>query len=572
MVKRSHDYDDIFEPSVSKRSRRSYHKYSKTRHYIRKARSRHASRSYRRKASIPYRKNSMLYRILRRYERIGRAEKNAAEIGGLIRGDASLGRNDEGPITADSYVNYLVSRGRGAYDIGGAIGRGVGGAIGSRFGNRKAGRQIGGILGRAAQTYVGGGGYRAYGMGAYNDGSLTNVSGSNVSTNSLIAGSSSSVPVMTGGDEIGSVCVTHRECLGAVTGSEAFENTIFNLNPGLKSCFPFLSQIAVNYREYEFVQLQFVYISLLSEVTSSGTVGNIIITTDYNAGATPYTSSIDMLNNIGTNSARPIDGPIIHGVECDPNKNVMGSLFVRSGSVPAGQDPKTYDVGLTQLATEGMPNDGQIVGQWWVTYSVILRKPMLYVSAGKNISNDYIKYDSDGTTNMLNTCLGVIGKACPANNIGVQLRNTGAMQGAVIFPPGVVQGLFKISFRWLNPLNQAGAFPGSSQLVPTWALYNMVVDNQSTNAHYLNPLLNGPQMTYNSSTYAGNELALEMVFFVKLLGSFAVDTQLQFDFPSYADAKFTFDAFQFSCEQVNPLPLALTTTNPAEWNPIVNAA
>ena len=164
------------------------------------------------------------------------------------------------------------------------------------------------------------------------------------------------------------------------------------MNPGLKGTFPFLSQLAANYKEYQFVKLAATYISLMSETTTAGQVGQVEMTAQYNVGDPPFENTIDFLNNIGTVSARPIDGPIVCGMECDPRNNVLGTQYVRTGAVPAGQDIKTYDLCRFELATEGMQTDNQIIGQLWFTYEVVLRKPLLYVSVGKNISNYLYKY------------------------------------------------------------------------------------------------------------------------------------------------------------------------------------
>jgi len=57
----------------------------------------------------------------------------------------------------------------------------------------------------------------------------------------------------------------------------------------------------------------------------------------------------------------------------------MDSLFTRSTSVPTGADPRFYDLGLFQIATSGMQS-GYVVGELWVSYDIVFRKPRIPVS------------------------------------------------------------------------------------------------------------------------------------------------------------------------------------------------
>jgi hypothetical protein len=67
----------------------------------------------------------------------------------------------------------------------------------------------------------------------------------------------------TSSDETGALTVSHREYIRDVYGNpdlgggviEDFQNQSILLNPGLEASFPWLSQVAQNFEEYEFVQL-----------------------------------------------------------------------------------------------------------------------------------------------------------------------------------------------------------------------------------------------------------------------------------------------------------------------------
>jgi len=467
-----------------------------------------------------------------------------------------------GPQTQAEAIKGLAARGRGGYGLG-ALGGSIGGLVGGSLGNRRAGRAVGSFLGRAAGDYLGGGGYIAAGSGEYG-----------LATNSLISGSSVAVPTMMGGDEIGSIVVSHKEYLGNITGSGRFENSAFQLNPGLPQTFPWLSQIAQNYEEYNFVQLMFTYTSLLSDSTAAGVIGSILMSTNYNAGQPDFTNSADMLNNIGTVSARPIDGPIIHGIECDDSKNVQSSYYVRAGSVPSGEDIKSYDMGRFQIATEGMPADNELQGQLWVSYCVVLRKPKIFTAAGKGIGSDVFKLSQGYSCNNDYICGKVLVKS-PMNNIGTTVSCPAAMYCRIFFPPTTVQGHFRLKWSWLNPSDGTG-FPNQPKMAPEFNFSNCSLASPQLYAHYISDnesLCNNHVFqtgTYQKSPGSSLEWEPQIMFeaIIKLGGSFAVETYIDIYFP-YFSGTWSASQCMIEVDQINPDQIASTFNSPAGWIPVV---
>lgn len=208
------------------------------------------------------------------------------------------------------------------------------------------------------------------------------------SSNSLVDGGRPSMQYSATNDESQSVCISHSEYLEDVygAGSAQFTNTGYALNPGLVSNFPWLSQIAANYEEYEFIQLLFHFKSTVdaSAVTSNanGSTGTIIMATNYNPSGSDFTTKEVMMQYHGASSGRLVDDHT-HGVECDPNKNAgSAQKYVRTNPVVVNQDPKTFDLGRFQLATVNIPTGffNQQIGELWVTYTVKLMKPRLAVA------------------------------------------------------------------------------------------------------------------------------------------------------------------------------------------------
>jgi hypothetical protein len=221
--------------------------------------------------------------------------------------------------------------------------------------------------------------------------------------NNLVAGgaSSNSIPAFTGsGDETGAVCITHSEYMGDIyapgtagsTTITPFSIQSWSLNPGLEASFPFLSQIACNYAEYEFVQLIFHYRSTTTDVGSSttGQCGTIIMATQYNASAALWQDKQEMMQAAHAMDCK-VTEHMTHGVECDPAKTALSTeRYVRANPVIKDEDKKTYDHGTFQVALCNCPPayNGLPVGELWVSYKVMLRKPKLFVTRGLSIDKD----------------------------------------------------------------------------------------------------------------------------------------------------------------------------------------
>jgi hypothetical protein len=187
--------------------------------------------------------------------------------------------------------------------------------------------------------------------------------------------------------------VTHiprrSEFLADVVGSVGFANSTINIpiNPGLSASFAWLSQIAPAYEFYRFSYLAYEYRSTSGEVVSGNNpaIGKVVLATNYDVLDVPFEDKREIENYEGNASGAP-NQPIIRHV-VNTNGKRMGQVlpyterYVRSGAVPSNSplggsgDPHAYDIGLFQLATSGMPADGNVIGELWVTYEIDLIKP-----------------------------------------------------------------------------------------------------------------------------------------------------------------------------------------------------
>lgn len=110
--------------------------------------------------------------------------------------------------------------------------------------------------------------------------------------------------------------------------------------------------------------------------------------TNYNADAPLYTTKQDMENSEYAVSVKPTRD-LMHGVECAVNQTVLPQRYVRTGSVPTGQDLRLYDIGTFQFAKQGNPV--QLLGELWVSYAVEFFKPILPQDVGGAVVSKVIQ-------------------------------------------------------------------------------------------------------------------------------------------------------------------------------------
>jgi len=310
-----------------------------------------------------------------------------------------------GPIPAD-YVTSRI-RGRGLYNDRGLYGRGafsLGDA--EALGNRFLTKGLPSMMNAGSKIA------KFFGRGAYENDTAMN--------ETIVGSDNRSAQISSAGDETGSICITNREYIGDLFGpatSGTFDISSFPLNPGLEQTFPWLSQLAANYEEYEFIQLVFEFKSTVQDINSSnGQVGTVISATNYNAAQPVFTDKPSMVAYYGSNSSKSTDN-FIHGVECDPAKlSGAEAKFVRTNPVLTGEDLKSYDHGTFQIATHNIPgtvgsatNPGLLnatLGELYCNYKIMLRKPKFLTGRGLAITRaTFCSNGGETGANLLGTSL-----------------------------------------------------------------------------------------------------------------------------------------------------------------------
>ena len=131
-------------------------------------------------------------------------------------------------------------------------------------------------------------------------------------------------------NETNAITISNREYIGELTPTTGDFQTLYqsNINPGLISAFPWLSNIAQFYEEYEFVQLVY---EIKSMVTAGNDVaaGSIVAVAQYNAENPEFTNKISMQQYEHAISAKVTANTLL-GVECKPRHVFSKNLFVRT--------------------------------------------------------------------------------------------------------------------------------------------------------------------------------------------------------------------------------------------------
>lgn len=224
----------------------------------------------------------------------------------------------------------------------------------------------------AAGTYMGRGSYNA---------------------NGLISGSASTMPRMRNvNDETGSLVVTHRERLMDVfaPSDSGFHQDVFTVSPGIEKTFPWLSQIAANYEEYEMIQCVFEYDghSLVGINDTLEVQGSLIMATQMNVKDKAFRDRHEM-ERFPHASKCAQHGTMAHGVECDPRKiQGDGHRYIRMGGLAKDEDARDFDHAKFTIGQYNTPTElaGKEIGQLFVYYTVKLMKPKISSGRGDAIS------------------------------------------------------------------------------------------------------------------------------------------------------------------------------------------
>lgn len=212
----------------------------------------------------------------------------------------------------------------------------------------------------------------------------------------------------------GEIRVCHKEYIGTISSTVNFASAGMALNPGLANSFPWLSTIAQNFEMYNWNGIVFQFISTSADALNSTNtaLGKIVLATDYNAEDSLMVDIQQMMGTEFSNMGKPSNN-IMHAIECAPDQQAVKKYWVRTGTVPDGQDKRLYDLGIFQIATEGSQAEA-VIGDLWVTYDVTLSKPVMNTQLGYTLPVSHF-YSADTVANT--SWFGVTREQQPGSNI-----------------------------------------------------------------------------------------------------------------------------------------------------------
>lgn len=254
-----------------------------------------------------------------------------------------------------------------------------------------------------------------------------------------------------------SIRVRKREYIGDINATTTFTSRSFPINPGLVSSFPWLSSIAKNYEQYKINGMVFQFLSTSSAAISSTTnlgMGMVLMATDYDSQHT-FINSPQMMGSMFSNSGKPSED-IMHAIECAPDQQAQKLYYVRTGTVPANESAKLYDLGNFQIATDKMPANYNGAGQLWVTYDITFVKSCQDNQLGLDLRMD--QYYITGITN--GNPFGTTRSLRASSNLGTSVTSSTVFA----FPTDLPAGTYMLIIRWNGT--------SAAMSVPTWVFNN----------------------------------------------------------------------------------------------------
>ncbi|QMW68810.1 capsid protein [Crucivirus-340] len=301
------------------------------------------------------------------------------------------------------------------------------------------GGRIGGWLGATGGEMLGNWGGRMIGLGDYE-----------VNKNVF----SGRLPEVTNIAGNGGTVIRYQEYLGDVTTSAtagAFKIDSYLLNAANENTFPWLSQIAANYDQFEIQGILFEFRSTSGNALNSTNtaLGTVMFATQYDTVDTPFASKSEMLNYEFSTSGMPSHNQT-HMIECDPHQTPLPLLFTEQGSTnPPNTDPRLYFLGRTQIATTGFQAASVNIGELHVTYQVKLLKPKLVTTLG--LTNGFYRAVSNTITPTLP--LGDFANA----NVIFSNSDYDITATDILFPTFGTDKQYSIELVWVGTVNAAVA-------------------------------------------------------------------------------------------------------------------
>lgn len=240
-----------------------------------------------------------------------------------------------------------------------------------------------------------------------------------------------------------------REYLGNVFSAAeagAFAVTDYSFNIGLPETCPWGSKSGQAFREWLASGAIVEFESTTSPIAPSGgsNLGSVIGAVEYNSSLThPFTSE-DQMENQEHSVSRATSESWILPIECARDETVMADgLWVRAGSLPAGQPAQLYDLCVFSIGTVGQAMGSVNLGKLYLTYEVYVRKATL-LETGSAIPADLFILSTPSYEDPFSSTGDNLSTACPGNTLLGELDTT--TPGQYNFNPDAPTGDYLVRY------------------------------------------------------------------------------------------------------------------------------
>lgn len=194
--------------------------------------------------------------------------------------------------------------------------------------------------------------------------------GAPVTYNSMYAGASVTPKFENKGN---ANTIQHRESLGVIKSSSAFQRTSLTMNPGL-TLFPWVSEIAGAWQRYKFHGAIIEWIPAVSPL-SANAGGRVVLSSRYDLTTTPPSSIQEAEVTFGATVGRPMD-QMAMPIECKTSMNAVNALNVRFGDLPVGANAQFFDHCIVDVCNAGQTDGGSDAGEVFITYEIEFLMPI----------------------------------------------------------------------------------------------------------------------------------------------------------------------------------------------------
>jgi len=286
------------------------------------------------------------------------------------------------------------------------------------------------------------------------------------------------LPTVHNATNTGGTVIRYQEYLQDIyTSSTAglFQQNNIIINAANPLCFPFLSQIAANYEQYEIEGMLFEFRSTSADALNSvnTALGTVMMATQYDVNDPLFQSKYDLLNYEFSSSVKP-SCSALHMVECDPRQTPVAELYTlwNQQAPPANADPRLYNLGRFTIATQGFQGTSVNIGELHVTYQIKLLKPKLFMALGYNINYYHSVITAWSNALPLGTAASTV--TTTSNNPLIAINQANRY---IQFPPSTAEISYIVCISWISAgANTAVAYPSLTYTAcsangntPAWA-------------------------------------------------------------------------------------------------------